>query len=122
MHETITKPVRHFNNPPEYNPTIIYCGNLCKLQGIPFLLECLKANKNRENCNFVVPSNKTKYPKIERWVVTLFQQLSKTDYDKLANAFFIGFCFYIKGPLSNNMAYLPVKSGRLPNIKHLMSE
>lgn len=96
----VNKSVRLYHHLPINKPIFIYGGNMGKPQGIPFLLECLKANKDREDCHFVVVGNGTEYPKIEEWVksenptnVTLYQRLPKQDYDKLANACDVGLIF-----------------------------
>ena len=44
-------------NIPMDIPVFIYGGNLGKPQGIPFLIECLNTNANREDCFFIVHSN-----------------------------------------------------------------
>lgn len=85
---------------PTDKPIFIYGGNLGVPQGIPFLIECLKANKDRTDCHFVVVGNGTFYPRLERWVnnenpsaVTLMQRLPKEDYDRLVGACHIGLIF-----------------------------
>lgn len=85
---------------PTDKPIFIYGGNLGKPQGIPFLIECLRANAQRSDCHFVVVGNGVDYPKIEKWVneekpesVSLFKFLPKEDYDQLANACDVGLIF-----------------------------
>ncbi len=85
---------------PTDKPVFIYGGNLGKPQGIPFLIECLRANAKRKDCHFVVVGNGVDYPKIEKWVkeekpesVSLFKFLPKEDYDQLANACDVGLIF-----------------------------
>lgn len=85
---------------PIDKPIFIYGGNLGKPQGIPFLLECLKANKQREDCHFLVVGDGTEYPMIEEWInkenpksVSLYKRLPKEDYDKLADACDVGIIF-----------------------------
>lgn len=97
---TIKKSIRQEHKLPINKPIFIYGGNMGKPQGIPFLLECLKANMDRNDCHFVIVGNGTEYPKIEAWVnsehptnVTLYQRLPKVDYDKLANACDVGLIF-----------------------------
>lgn len=92
--------IRKKYNLPIDKPIFIYGGNLGKPQGIPFLLECLKANKQREDCHFLVVGDGTEYPMIEEWVnkekprsVSLYKRLPKEDYDKLADACDIGLIF-----------------------------
>lgn len=78
----------------------IYGGNLGKPQGIPFLIQCLNANANREDCYFVVIGNGTEYKKIESWYrtyrpksVSVFQRLPKEDYDMLVKTCDVGLIF-----------------------------
>lgn len=85
---------------PIDKPVFIYGGNMGKPQGIPFLLECMKAVKDRDDCHFVIVGNGTEYPKLEAWVkesmpkaVSLFRRIPKDDYDLLANACDVGLIF-----------------------------
>lgn len=85
---------------PTDKPVFLYGGNLGKPQGIPFLIECLKANAHRKDCHFVIVGNGVDYPKIEKWVkeekpesVSLFQFLPKEEYDQLAEACDVGLIF-----------------------------
>ena len=85
---------------PLDKPIFIYGGNMGKPQGIPFLLECLKAVKDREDCHFLVVGSGTEYPKLESWVkeenpksVSLYRYLPKQEYDALANACDVGLIF-----------------------------
>lgn len=85
---------------PTDKPIFIYGGNLGKPQGIPFLIACLKANAERNDCHFVVVGSGYEYPKIEKWVneekpksVSLFNHLPKEDYDQLADACDVGLIF-----------------------------
>lgn len=85
---------------PIDKPLLIYGGNMGRPQGIPFLLECMKAVKDREDCHFVIIGSGTEYPKLDTWVktdkpkaVSLFQRIPKEDYDLLANACDVGLIF-----------------------------
>lgn len=85
---------------PVDKPIFIYGGNMGKPQGIPFLIECLKANKDRDDCHFVVVGDGTEYPKLKAWMetdkpkaVSLIRRLPKEDYDLLADACDIGLIF-----------------------------
>lgn len=72
-------------------------------QGIPFLIKCLEANKNREDCHFVVVGSGTYYPMLKHWYendnenenrcVTVMKGLPKEDYDKLVKACDVGLIF-----------------------------
>lgn len=92
--------IRDKYNLPVDKPIFIYGGNLGKPQGIPFLIQCLDANANREDCHFVVVGDGTDYSKLEAWYksthpksVSVFQRLPKEDYDRLVLACNIGLIF-----------------------------
>lgn len=92
--------IRQRYNLPTDKPIFIYGGNLGRPQGIPFLIECLNANKDRKDCHFVIVGKGTEYPKLEAWMqtaqptsVSLFSSLPKSDYDKLAGACDVGLIF-----------------------------
>ncbi|MCK9627003.1 MAG: glycosyltransferase family 4 protein [Bacteroidales bacterium] len=78
----------------------IYGGNLGKPQGVPFLVKCLDANKNRKDCHFLVVGSGTDYNIVEDWYknnkntsVSLHKLLPKEDYDKLVQACDVGLIF-----------------------------
>lgn len=92
--------IRQKYNLPIDKPIFIYGGNMGKPQGIPFLIECMKAVKNREDCHFLIVGSGTEYGKIEAFIkehnpksVSLFKYLPKADYDTLANACDVGMIF-----------------------------
>lgn len=92
--------IRQKNNLPTDLPVFIYGGNLGKPQGIPFLLKCLNANADRDDCHFVVIGNGTEYGKLATWYkerqpksVSVFQRLPKEDYDQLVRACDVGLIF-----------------------------
>lgn len=85
---------------PTDKPILIYGGNLGKPQGIPFLIECLEANKNRTDCHFVVVGSGTYYDDLaERYAmnhntsVTVMKGLPKEDYDRLVQSCHVGLIF-----------------------------
>lgn len=85
---------------PVDRPIFVYGGNLGKPQGIPFLIDCLNANDNREDCHFLIVGDGTEYPQMEAWYkakqpknVSVFQRLPKEDYDRLVLACNIGLIF-----------------------------
>lgn len=87
-------------NLPVDRPILIYGGNLGKPQGIPFLIQCLDANANRQDCHFLVVGDGTEYPQMVAWYkaklpknVSLFRRLPKEDYDRLVLACNIGLIF-----------------------------
>lgn len=94
------KTIREKYGLPQDKPIFIYGGNMGKPQGIPFLIQCMNAVKDREDCHFVVVGNGTEYPKLEAWyqvnnpkAVSLFKVLPKEDYDMLANSCDVGLIF-----------------------------
>lgn len=85
---------------PVDKPIFIYGGNMGRPQGIPFLVNCMKAVKDREDCYFVIVGDGTEYPKLEAFIrddqptaVSVFKKLPKEDYDKLAGACDVGLIF-----------------------------
>lgn len=85
---------------PTDKPIFIYGGNLGVPQGIPFLMQCLEANADREDCHFVVVGTGTYYQKLADWfvsrrpkAVTVMKGLPKEDYDRLVQACQVGLIF-----------------------------
>lgn len=87
-------------NIPSDKPIFLYGGNFGKPQGIPFLIKCLDANKDRNDCHFLMVGNGTEFGKLKVWYeenkpesVTLLSAIPKTDYDQLASACQVGLIF-----------------------------
>lgn len=87
-------------NLPTDKPVFLYGGNLGAPQGIPFLIECLNANKDRKDCHFLVVGNGTYYKNLKEWfdntkphAVTVLKGLPKEEYDQLAKACQVGLIF-----------------------------
>lgn len=85
---------------PEDRLLFLYGGNMGKPQGIPFLLECLKANAGRRDCHFALVGDGTEYGRLDAWIkaekpanVSLFPRLVKADYDALARSCDAGLVF-----------------------------
>lgn len=85
---------------PTNKPIFIYGGNLGIPQGIPFLIDCLEANANREDCHFVIVGSGTYYQRLANWynehkpkAVTVMKGLPKADYDRLVRACQVGLIF-----------------------------
>lgn len=118
LDETSIENIRKKYNLPVDKLIFIYGGNMGKPQGIPFLIECMKAVKDREDCHFVIVGNGTEYPKLETFMkgyqpkaVSLFNHLPKDEYDYLANAcdvglIFLDYRFTIPNYPSRLLAYL----------------
>jgi glycosyltransferase involved in cell wall biosynthesis len=78
----------------------VYGGNLGKPQGIPFIIECLKAEADNKDVFFLIVGSGTEFPKLEEFVSTekpnnvkLMKQLPKEDYDKMVAACDVGMIF-----------------------------
>ena len=98
--DTERQAIREKYHLPTNHPVFIYGGNLGKPQGIPFLIKCLNANADRDDCHFVVVGNGTEYHRLEQWhnqkhpkSVSVFQRLPKEDYDELVRACDVGLIF-----------------------------
>ena len=92
--------IRKKYNLPTGRPVFLYGGNMGKPQGIPFLLECMKAVKDRKDCHFLLVGDGTEYTKLESFVaenqpksISVFRRLPKADYDALAAACDVGLIF-----------------------------
>ena len=85
---------------PTDKPVFIYGGNLGKPQGIPFLIECLKANADRTDCHLLVIGTGTELPKLKAWYnnnhpqsVTVMDGLPQDEYDVLVRSCDVGLIF-----------------------------
>ena len=85
---------------PTDKPIFVYGGNLGKPQGINYLIKCLEANKQRQDCYFVIVGNGTEYKKIEQWSVNnkntcvkLMSRLPVDDYEMLVKYCDVGLIF-----------------------------
>ena len=78
----------------------VYGGNLGKPQGIPFIIECLRAEKENPNLFFLIVGDGTEYGKLEEFITTdkpvnvkLMKCLPKDDYDRMIAACDVGMIF-----------------------------
>lgn len=78
----------------------VYGGNLGKPQGIPFLIDCLRTQKDCEDVYFLIVGDGTEYGKLNDFVETekqsnvkLMSRLPKEDYDKMIAACDVGMIF-----------------------------
>lgn len=85
---------------PEEAIVYLYGGNLGKPQGIPFLIECLKANTNRSDSYFIICGQGSEYGLLERFIKTcnpvnvkLIPFLPKEEYDLLVIGCDVGLVF-----------------------------
>ena len=113
--------IRKKYNLPLDKKIFIYGGNLGKPQGIPFLIEALDADKDREDCHFVVVGDGVKYSDLENWMkeknpknVSLYKRLPIDEYDKLVCSCDVGlicldYRFTIPNFPSRLLSYLKFK-------------
>jgi glycosyltransferase involved in cell wall biosynthesis len=86
-------------NLPLNKKIFVYGGNLGKPQGVDFLLETIKGNKN-SGVFFLVVGSGTEYDKVDKWFAEmqpknalLLAGLQKQEYDLLLNACDVGMIF-----------------------------
>lgn len=129
--ENIKMSIRRKYNIPLDKSIFVYGGNLGKPQGIGFLIECLKANRDNENVYFVIAGSGTEFNKLQRYFqneqptnAQLFEQLPKVDYEALANSSDVGLIFldrkftipnFPSRLLSYMQASIPVLAATDPN-------
>ncbi len=94
------KEIREKYQLPLDKKIFVYGGNLGKPQGIDFMLQCLKSQKDNEDIFFLIVGNGTEYGRIEEFLirnelsnVMLHQWLPKEDYDKVVAACDVGLIF-----------------------------
>lgn len=85
---------------PQDKTVFLYGGNLGRPQGIPFVIDCLNANQDREDCFFVICGTGTEYPKLQAWMdaarpknVLLLNGLPKEEYEDFVPACDVGLLF-----------------------------
>lgn len=85
---------------PDKAVVYLYGGNLGKPQGIPFLLQCLQAVKNRTDCYFIICGNGSEYNRIKEFIesenpknIQLISFLPKQEYDELVMSCDVGLVF-----------------------------
>ncbi len=98
--ESTCKEIREKYGIPQDKKVFVYGGNLGKPQGIPFLIECLKAAKDVEGAYFLVVGDGTEYRKLEEYSSSanqdnfkLMKRLPKNDYDTMVGACDVGMIF-----------------------------
>lgn len=85
---------------PLNKKVFLYGGNLGRPQGIPFLMECLKSQKDNQDAFFLIVGDGTEYGALEHFVtgsgqdnVKLMRSLPKEDYDTMVGACDVGLIF-----------------------------
>lgn len=100
INEEIKKNIRNKYSIPMGKTVFIYGGNLGKPQGIDFLIECLKSQKQNDKVFFLIVGDGTEYRKLESYItsdkpanVRLMKRLPKQDYDTVVAACDVGLVF-----------------------------
>lgn len=85
---------------PADKKVFVYGGNLGKPQGIPFLIDCLRSQKDNTDVFFLIVGDGTEYCRLSDFVekekplnVRLMKSLPKDDYDKMIAACDVGLIF-----------------------------
>ena len=85
---------------PQDKVVFVYGGNLGKPQGIPFLIDCIRSQKDNTDAFFLVVGSGTEYGKLEQFAQNepqdnfkLMDSLPKDDYDRMAASCDVGMIF-----------------------------
>ncbi|MDE7162856.1 MAG: glycosyltransferase family 4 protein [Clostridia bacterium] len=78
----------------------VYGGNLGKPQGIPFIIECLKSQKDNDDAFFFIVGDGTEYGKLEQFAenvkpanVKIMKRLPREDFDSMLASCDVGMIF-----------------------------
>lgn len=92
--------VRNNYNIPEDKIVFVYGGNLGKPQGIPFIIECLRAEANNRDVFFLIIGDGTEFEVLEEYSkdsgqknFKLIKQLPSDEFDKVLAACDVGLIF-----------------------------
>lgn len=92
--------VRNTYGLPQDKKIFVYGGNLGKPQGIPFVIDCLRAEKDNGEVFFLIVGDGTEYRRLEAFIadekpqnVKLIRRLPKEEYDRLAASCDVGLIF-----------------------------
>ena len=116
---------------PVDKKVFVYGGNLGQPQGIPFIIECLKKQKDNDKVFFLIVGSGTEFGKLQKFFeyekphnMKLMSKLPKGDYDRMVAACDVGLIFldhrftipnFPSRLLSYMQAGLPVLAATDPN-------
>ena len=96
----LRRKIREKYNIPVNKKVFVYGGNLGKPQGIPFLIECLKAVSSVDEAFFLIVGDGTEYNLLENYAnsanqknLMIMKRLPKEDYDTMVGACDVGMIF-----------------------------
>lgn len=85
---------------PKDKTVFVYGGNLGKPQDIPFVIDCLRANQDKDDRYFVICGTGTEFSKLKAYMeqekpqnVLLLNGLPKKEYEDFIAAFDVGLIF-----------------------------
>lgn len=85
---------------PQDKTVFVYGGNMGKAQGIPFVIECLRAVKGMDEAFFLIVGDGNEYAKLEHYFESerptnqkLLRRLPKADFDRMVAACDVGLIF-----------------------------
>lgn len=100
LNEQERKKIREQYGIPRDKKVFIYGGNLGKPQGIPFVIECLKAQQKNKDVYFLIIGDGTEYEKLETYFsemqpenMKLLKRLPKKEFDRVTAACDVGMIF-----------------------------
>ena len=85
---------------PQDKTVFLYGGNLGRPQGVPFLMDCLRACRDRQDCFFLICGSGTEFPKLQALAETerlpnvkVLPGLPHDDYEDMVPACDVGLLF-----------------------------
>ena len=85
---------------PQDKTVFLYGGNLGRPQGVPFIMDCLRACKARQDCYFFICGSGTEFPKLQAFAETerlpnvkVMPGLPHDDYEDMVPACDVGLLF-----------------------------
>ena len=98
--EAARRRIREKYGIPQDRTVFVYGGNLGRPQGIPFLIDCLKAQRNNREAFFLIVGDGTEFDLLDQYRkeakqenFKLMQRLPKEDYDTMVGACDVGMLF-----------------------------
>lgn len=85
---------------PQDKTVLLYGGNLGRPQGVPFIMDCLRACRNRQDCFFFICGSGTEFPALQAFAETedlpnvkVLSSLPHDDYEDMVPACDVGLLF-----------------------------
>ena len=85
---------------PQDKTVFLYGGNLGRPQGVPFIMDCLRACRDKQGCFFLVCGGGTEFPKLKAFAETeglsnvkVLPSLPHDDYEDMVPACDVGLLF-----------------------------